>query len=327
MSGHHLARVRRMCLALPETSERLSHGEPTFFVHKKVLVMFADNHHGDGHIAVWLPVPPGAQAALIAKAPTTYFKPPYVGGRGWVGIELGNISDDDLSFHIQVAWELTAPKRLLPSLSTSSRSRDKAMPAKSQPTTALPKLAAPAQRALAAAGVTRLAQLCKFSEAEVKAWHGIGPNALKALRRALQAQGLSFASQSRSPKAGPAQSARAEGKHGLHTETFRDGKVAAVGRYANGRKTGLWEYFFRNGRLKAMGHYLHDKFEGLWKWYRENGQPLQVGSFKNGQQVGLWKRYRENGKLYDAGSYTQGKKTGVWKYYDANGKLNRTKTY
>ncbi|HEX6384762.1 MAG TPA: MmcQ/YjbR family DNA-binding protein [Anaerolineae bacterium] len=113
MSSKQLERVRRMCLALPETSERLSHGEPTFFVHKKVFVMFANNHHNDGHIAVWLPVPPGVQTSLIETAPETYFRPPYVGGRGWIGIELSRISDEDLRFYIQVAWELVAPKRLL----------------------------------------------------------------------------------------------------------------------------------------------------------------------------------------------------------------------
>lgn len=112
-STDHLERVRRVCLALPETSERLSHGEPTFFVDKKVFVMFADNHHGDGHIAVWLPVPPGLQTELIASEPQTYFRPPYVGLRGWVGIELAHINDEDLRFHIEVAWELIAPKRLL----------------------------------------------------------------------------------------------------------------------------------------------------------------------------------------------------------------------
>jgi hypothetical protein len=112
-SEKQLERVRRMCLALPETTERLSHGEPTFFVHQKVFVMFANNHHQDGHIAVWLPVPPGFQAGLIETSPAIFFKPPYVGVRGWVGIELAQIRDEDLGFHIQVAWELTAPKRLL----------------------------------------------------------------------------------------------------------------------------------------------------------------------------------------------------------------------
>ena len=113
VSNDQLERVRHVCLALPETSERLSHGEPTFFVHKKVFVMFADNHHDDGRIAVWLPVPAGLQTELIASEPQTYFRPPYVGVRGWVGIELAHISDEDLRFHIEVAWELIAPKRLL----------------------------------------------------------------------------------------------------------------------------------------------------------------------------------------------------------------------
>ena len=113
MSKEHLERVRRICLSLPDTSERLSHGEPTFFVHKKVFVMFADNHHNDGHVAVWLPVPDGFQRGLIETAPDTYFRPPYVGHRGWVGIELARIPENDLQFHIQTAWDLVAPKRLL----------------------------------------------------------------------------------------------------------------------------------------------------------------------------------------------------------------------
>jgi hypothetical protein len=123
MNHNQLERVRRFCLALPESSERLSHGEPTFFVHKKVFVMFANNHHHDGHIAVWLPVPPGTQGGLIEAAPQTFFRPPYVGGRGWIGIELAQISDEDLRFHIQVAWELIAPKRLLISPETATKGR------------------------------------------------------------------------------------------------------------------------------------------------------------------------------------------------------------
>ena len=113
MTPDHLDRVRRLALALPETTERLSHGEPTFFVRGKVFVMFANNHHGDGHVAVWVPVPPGMQAALIEGAPETFYKPPYVGVRGWVGIELARVSDDALSFHITLAWEQVAPKRLV----------------------------------------------------------------------------------------------------------------------------------------------------------------------------------------------------------------------
>ena len=77
---------------MPETSEKLSQGEPTFFVRKKVFAMFANNHHNDGHIAVWIPAP-GLQTMLIAASPETYFKPQYVGVRGWGGIELDSIGD------------------------------------------------------------------------------------------------------------------------------------------------------------------------------------------------------------------------------------------
>ena len=112
-SEAHLQRVRRICLSLPGTSEKLSHGEPTFFVHKKVFTMFSNNHHNDGHIAVWVPVPPGAQATLLATWPQTFYYPPYVGVSGWVGIELDSISDDDLAEHILEAWRLRAPPKLL----------------------------------------------------------------------------------------------------------------------------------------------------------------------------------------------------------------------
>ena len=118
-----LERLRRICSRLPETTEKLSHGEPTFFVKDKVFVMFADNHHNDGHIAVWLPVPSGFQNTLIESAPEIFFKPPYVGVRGWVGIELDRINDQDLTYHIEVAWELIAPKRLLSRVRTKDSSK------------------------------------------------------------------------------------------------------------------------------------------------------------------------------------------------------------
>ena len=108
-----IERVRQICLTFPETVERPSHGEPTFFVRgKKVLVMFANNHHGDGRIAVWLPASPGLQEVLVETQPETFFKPPYVGVRGWIGIELSQISDEDLQFYIRSGWFLIAPKKL-----------------------------------------------------------------------------------------------------------------------------------------------------------------------------------------------------------------------
>lgn len=112
----HIRRVRRICVALPETTEKLSHGEPTFFVRKKVFAMFSNNHHNDGHIAVLLPVPIGVQAALIESSPEKFYRPPYVGVRGWVGIELPFISDEELAFHLREAWRLIAPERLHPML-------------------------------------------------------------------------------------------------------------------------------------------------------------------------------------------------------------------
>src|SRR5438876_10049452 len=102
----HIKRVRRMCSALPQTVEKLSHGEPTFFVGKKVYAMFASNHHKDGHIAVWIPVPPGLQATLLKTEPGKFFMPPYVGVRGWVGVELGAVSDEELGYHLSEAWRL-----------------------------------------------------------------------------------------------------------------------------------------------------------------------------------------------------------------------------
>lgn len=114
----HLRRVRRICATLPATTEKLSHGEPTFFVAKKVYAMFANNHHGDGHIAVWIPAPQGSQAMLLKTEPRKFFMPPYVGCRGWIGIELDHIDDEDLAFHIGEAWRLIAPKKLQTAIST-----------------------------------------------------------------------------------------------------------------------------------------------------------------------------------------------------------------
>jgi len=106
-------RVRSLALALPGTSEKLSHGESTFFVAKRVFVMFANNHHSDGHRAIWIPTAPGTQAGMIAEAPEVYFKPPYVGVKGWIGVELTRIGDEPLVELIRKAWQLTAPKALL----------------------------------------------------------------------------------------------------------------------------------------------------------------------------------------------------------------------
>ena len=102
----HLERVRKYALALPDTSERLSHGEPTFFAKKKVFVMFSNNHHNDGHVAIIVPTPPTVQQTLIAAKPHAYYYPAYVGSKGWVGIELSEVDDATLRGFIDEAWKL-----------------------------------------------------------------------------------------------------------------------------------------------------------------------------------------------------------------------------
>jgi hypothetical protein len=89
-----IARLRRICMALPEANERRSHGEPTWFAGKgKVFAMLDDHHHGAKHLSVCLPQPLGAQEALIDADPGRFFRPPYVGPSGWVGIVLDTRPD------------------------------------------------------------------------------------------------------------------------------------------------------------------------------------------------------------------------------------------
>ena len=82
-------RIRKICMALPEANEKLSHGEPTWFAGKgKVFAMLDSHHHGSPHLSVWLPQPLGAQEALIEADPARFFRPAYVGPSGWVGVIL-----------------------------------------------------------------------------------------------------------------------------------------------------------------------------------------------------------------------------------------------
>jgi hypothetical protein len=110
-ADEHLRRVRRICAAFPLMTEKLSHGAPTFFSPKKVFVIFANNHHNDGHVAVWIPAPPGAQQMFIHTSPEIYFKPPYVGPAGWIGIKLDKIGEEELAEHIHEAWRLVTSKK------------------------------------------------------------------------------------------------------------------------------------------------------------------------------------------------------------------------
>lgn len=110
-----LDRVRATALVLPETEERVSHGQPTFFVAGRQFAQFRDDHHGDGLIVVCVKASGREEAAMLIEAnPATYSRPAYLGPAGWVGINLADDPDwalvDD---RIAASWELAAPRRLL----------------------------------------------------------------------------------------------------------------------------------------------------------------------------------------------------------------------
>jgi hypothetical protein len=115
MTDHPLlARVRAIALALPETEERPSHGQPTFFVAGKQFAQFRDDHHGDGLTVVCLKVA-GAddRAALIEHQPDRYARPAYL-GEDWVSLMLADDVDwDHVADRVAVSWELAAPRALL----------------------------------------------------------------------------------------------------------------------------------------------------------------------------------------------------------------------
>ncbi|MBO0855432.1 MAG: MmcQ/YjbR family DNA-binding protein [Nocardia sp.] len=114
MSEDPLERVRRLCLALPETTERLSHGEPTWFIRgKKTFAMYADRHHDD-RLGFWCAAPAGAQQALVSAEPERFFRPPYVGHRGWLGVYLDVAVDwDEIGEIVTDAYRTIAPKTLV----------------------------------------------------------------------------------------------------------------------------------------------------------------------------------------------------------------------
>lgn len=109
--------MRRACLALPETSERLSHGGPAFFIReKKCFVMFLNDHHEDGRLAIWCAAPEGVLVEMVETDPERFFKPPYVGHRGWLGILLPGIDQAELDAICREAFVTVAPKALAKTL-------------------------------------------------------------------------------------------------------------------------------------------------------------------------------------------------------------------
>ncbi|WP_254124916.1 MmcQ/YjbR family DNA-binding protein [Amycolatopsis sp. CA-230715] len=114
MAKDTLNSLRRVCMALPEATERLSHGEPAWFVRgKKLFVMYADQHHDD-RLGFWCPAPPGVQVDLVANEPERFYRPPYVGHRGWLGVRLDvDVDWDEIAAIVREAYTVVAPKSLV----------------------------------------------------------------------------------------------------------------------------------------------------------------------------------------------------------------------
>ena len=112
-----LARVRAICMAYPEASEKLSHGSPAFFIEKgKVYAYVWHNHHNDGHTAALVKTSGREeQAMLVEMDPDFYHIPPYLGPSGWIAMELNGDATDwgRIEDRIAISWEMVAPRRLL----------------------------------------------------------------------------------------------------------------------------------------------------------------------------------------------------------------------
>jgi hypothetical protein len=113
--GRILARIRKLALALPETTERLSHGAPTFFVRgKRAFLMVLTNHHGDGRFAIWCAAPDGVQQLLTGADAEKFFVPPYVGHRGWLGVRLDlGLDWNEIAGITEDAYAEVAPAKLV----------------------------------------------------------------------------------------------------------------------------------------------------------------------------------------------------------------------
>jgi hypothetical protein len=105
-----IARLRAICLALPDTTEKVAWGEPTWRVRERLFAQLDDHHHGAEHLAVWLPAPLGEQEALVARDPSRFFRPPYVGPRGWVGVRIdGRPRWSQVAMLVEQAYRHVAP--------------------------------------------------------------------------------------------------------------------------------------------------------------------------------------------------------------------------
>jgi hypothetical protein len=111
-----LPKLRKLCLALPEAHEVEAWGAPTFRVKNKLFAMYAEqgNNHTEGRASVWIKAGKENQVLMIRAQPHKYFKPPYVGPSGWVGVYLDKSPDwGEVAALLRDGWKLTAPKRLV----------------------------------------------------------------------------------------------------------------------------------------------------------------------------------------------------------------------
>ena len=111
-----IERIRTICLALPEATEKTAWGAPTFRVRDKMFAIFQDNHHNDGRIALWCNAPQGEQEMVLQMDSQKFFKPPYMGPRGWIALHLNVASDEDVAYYAKQAYKCIAPKKLIEQL-------------------------------------------------------------------------------------------------------------------------------------------------------------------------------------------------------------------
>lgn len=109
-----LDRARKTIDAWPETKEKLSHGTPTWWGGKKTFAMWANDHHGDGRLALWIKADHDTQEGLVEASPEIFFVPPYVGVKGWIGVELdGGVDWKIVAGLLEQGYRSVAPKRAL----------------------------------------------------------------------------------------------------------------------------------------------------------------------------------------------------------------------
>lgn len=122
--GDLVDRIRAICLALPGTTERASHGAPAFFAGNQFLMLWPDGHHDQAFPHLWYAAPAGVQDELVRTEPDRFFRPPYVGARGWVGLRLDRtIAWDELAAVCEEAFRTVAPRRLVAALDQLRRDR------------------------------------------------------------------------------------------------------------------------------------------------------------------------------------------------------------